>query len=58
MTDREGEIPSRPQGVWYAISPEGTRWVFDFRFHDFDTYDVDPTTQQLIMGETVSRFSC
>ena len=50
MTDREGEIPSRPQGVWYAMSPGRTRSVFDFGFQDFDMYDVDSTRQQVTVN--------
>jgi len=41
---RNTGVPQQLQGVWYAISPENTRWMFVIRANSYDMFDIDPTT--------------
>lgn len=44
-------FPQQLQGRWYAISPEGTQWMYVIRRHSYDMFDFDRQTGQPIMDD-------
>ncbi len=44
-------LPKSMQGRWYEVSPDNTRYIYDLRSNDYDMYEVDPATNQVMMGQ-------
>ena len=42
-------VPQQLQGVWFAISPDNTRWKFVVRANSYDMFDIDPSTGQTLV---------
>ncbi len=44
-------VPQQLRGIWYAVSPEGTRWVYVIRANSYDMFDFDPATNLPVMED-------
>ncbi len=44
-------LPADLQGVWYEVSPQQTRYVYDLRARDYDMYEMDPATNRVMVGQ-------
>lgn len=45
------QLPQDLRGRWYEVSPQNTHYVYDLRAGDYDMYEVDPATQQVLTGQ-------
>ncbi|MCA9039335.1 MAG: hypothetical protein KDA65_03200 [Planctomycetaceae bacterium] len=44
-------LPEELQGTWYELSPQNTIYAYVLRASDYDMYEVNPKTEEVVEGE-------